>query len=194
MNWRQHILPRAFYLRNPQVLAKKLLGKYLVRKITTGPTNASSKGRKKFLVGRIVETEAYLPFDDTASHGFKRETPKTKTLHQKEGGHAYVYTMHTHNLFNVTAEKIGRPGAVLIRAIEPVEGIELTKEFLNGPGKLSRAMEITRQFDGMDITSAKSDIFIAAIEPDIPSIKIEKSKRIGVTSAHDELLRFRPAR
>src|SRR4051812_44626519 len=111
MNWKDTIIPRDFYDRNPVDVAKDLLGKFLVRRINN-----------KYSVGLITETEAYLPSGDSAAHNFKGKTKRNESLY-KEAGHAYIHSMRQYCLLDVVTEGSDKPGSVLIRAIEPVEGI-----------------------------------------------------------------------
>src|SRR5918992_1304492 len=123
-------LPRSFYEQSTIVVAKQLLGKYLVRKHPEGVT-----------IGRIVETEAYVGPHDLACHAAKGRTARTEVMFGP-GGHAYVYLVYgLHHCFNVVTGPAGEPAAVLVRALEPVSGLHLPAD---GPGKLCRAMGITR--------------------------------------------------
>src|SRR5512143_4359339 len=133
------ILGRAFFARPTAVVARALLGMVLVRR--TG-------GR--VLAGRIVETEAYTS-DDPASHAFRGRTERNRALFA-EVGRAYIYQTHGHYCLNVVAKKGTRAGGVLIRSLEPIEGIELMRRsrgrrvvdrhLASGPGNLTRAMRI----------------------------------------------------
>jgi DNA-3-methyladenine glycosylase len=163
------ILPRSFYLRPTIEVARGLLGKILVH------------GER---AGRIVETEAYLGLEDRAAHAWRGVTPRTKVLFGPPG-HAYVYLVYgIHECLNIVAEPEGVPGCVLIRALEPVAGLDREA---NGPGKLTRAMGITRRHNGADLT--KGDLTVR--EPaDPPKFETGVSPRIGITHCADWPLRF----
>lgn len=180
------ILTPDFYNRDPSVVAPDLLGKYIVR-----------KWKGDLLCGMITETEAYLPFDDEASHGFKRT--KTRDSLYKRGGHAYVYGMRHHFLFNAVTEGENRPGGVLIRGVEPHEGITIMEklrkrkyaaDFTNGPAKVCQAFAITRREDGIDLTQRNGAIHIEDRGVAIKSSQIRISQRVGITKATDLMLRF----
>src|SRR6516165_4342508 len=151
-------LPRAFYKRDTVVVARALLGAYIVHTI-----------EKKILVGMIVETEAY-PSNDPASHAFKGETKRIRSLFGPVG-HAYVYFLHNNYCLNVVSHDENIPaGGILIRAVEPISGIEYMKErrhvdaeinLTNGPGKLTKAFAIDGHLDGMDIAQEKRELMIA---------------------------------
>jgi len=164
-------LPRAFYSRNTKIVARRLLGKYLIRKI----------GRRK-LIGKIVETEAYFQ-DDPASHSFKGKTDRSAPMFE-DPGHAYVYFIYgNHYCLNAVTEKFGRAGAVLIRALEPVKGI---RSATNGPGKLTKALKIDRRSNRADLTSGSLVIAEGVQE----RYNIVSAKRIGISKASDKLYRF----
>jgi DNA-3-methyladenine glycosylase len=164
-------LPRVFYGRNTKIVARQLLGKYLIRNI----------GRRK-LIGKIVETEAYFQ-DDPASHSFKGKTERSAPMFE-DPGHAYVYFIYgNHYCLNAVTEKFGTAGAVLIRAIEPIRGIKLPT---NGPGKLTRAFKIDKKFNRADLT--KGNLVIA--EGKRERYNIVSTKRIGISRASDKLYRF----
>lgn len=179
------ILSRAFYERGTVTVAKELLGKFVVRVV----------GRNR-LVGRIVEVEAYRGFDDPASHAFHGITPRTTPMFG-EPGHAYVYfTYGNHYCFNVTTERTGVAGAVLIRALEPVEGLKVMKRFrphvstldvTNGPGKLTKALCIDKTLNRIDLTK-HGPLFLKG--NDLESVAIACSARIGITTGTDRLWRF----
>lgn len=169
-----------FYHQPTLKVAKDLLGKFLVRKIGD-----------KTLSGMIVETEAYFGFKDKASHASKGKTPRNAVMFD-HGGLSYVYLIYgIYNCFNVTTEKIDFPAAVLIRALEPIEGINLMKKFRQtkveknlcaGPGKLCQALKITRDLSGLDLTKSKK-LWLEDRGVIIKPNQIAKAKRIGVDYA-----------
>ena len=180
------IIAREFYQRDPSLVAQELLGKYLLRKID-----------ENILIGKIVETEAYLAKNDPAAHGFKGKTRRNTVLFG-EAGIAYIYSIHRYHCFNIVTETIDMPSGVLVRAVEPIEGIEMMKQlrgveigkgFTNGPGKVCQAFDITRKINGVDVTSSNSPLCIIAGER-VPSELIEKSERIGISKGRDLLLRY----
>ena len=171
-----HPLPRTFYNRDPVLVAQELLGKCIVHHVG-----------KKELIGKIVETEAYLGPHDLAAHSAKGRTKRTEVMFGPPG-HAYVYLIYgMYECLNVVTEKEGMASAVLIRAVEPIKKIV---EKTSGPGLLCRAMGITRSLNGHDLLS--KDFFIAA--PEKPEkITIVKRPRVGVGYAKHwakRLLRF----
>ena len=179
------ILPKPFYSKDPAIVAKKLLGKLLVRRL-----------RKERLVGMIVETEAYYGKEDPASRAHSGKPKYCVKMLYDEPGKSLVYMVHGNWLFNVVAHEKGETGAVLIRAVEPIRGIETMKmnrkverlrELTNGPGKLSKALKITKELNGLYVTRRGSPIVIANNK-----IKFEvgSSKRIGVTRDLPKNLRF----
>ena len=169
-------LPRGFCDRPAIEVAPELLGKYLVR---------VEDGRQR--IGRIVEVEAYLGEHDKAAHSSKGLTPRTRIMFGPPG-HAYVYMIYgMHFCMNVVTGAEGEAAAVLLRAVEPVAGIEGRT---GGPALLCRAMGIDRRLNGHDLQSA--DFFLAAPD-DEPPIRIVKRPRIGVDYAGAwarRLLRF----
>lgn len=166
-------------------VARKLLGKILVR---------IYKG--KILTGKIVETEAYLDENDFASHSAVGITERNKVMFG-EAGLAYVYfTYGMHYCFNVVTGEVGKGSAVLIRALEPLDGIELMKKFrnqtdihnlTNGPAKLCQALKIDKKLNGEDLKTS-SEIFIAEGEKE--KFEIVQTKRVGIEKSKDLLLRF----
>ena len=179
-------LPRSFYNQGTVTVARRLLGKHLVR----------LKGDVK-LLGRIVEVEAYRGRDDPASHAYRGRTPRNKPMFG-DPGHAYVYfTYGNHYCLNVTTQKRGIAGAVLIRAIEPLSGLNLMKCFrpgvselhlTNGPGKLTRALAIDKSLNETDLTRT-GHIFIGQSRK-APPVHIGRSARIGITLGKERLWRF----
>jgi len=189
-------LTRRFFRRDPVALAHALLGQTLVRLID---------GQR--LAGRIVEVEAYLGVDDRAAHTFGgRRTGRNETM-WGEAGHLYVYfTYGMHHCANVVADRADVPTAVLLRALEPMEGLDVMRrhragkipadrlkatDLCSGPAKLCQAMAIDRQRDGIDLIRA-DDLFVERDRAVGPS-KIIASPRIGVAYARewaDKPLRF----
>jgi DNA-3-methyladenine glycosylase len=179
-------LPRRFYTRDTLTVAEELLGKRLTR---------YTMGSK--LVGRIVEVEAYGGSDDPGSHAYRGMTPRSQLMFGK-GGFAYVYfTYGKHYCFNVVTERQNVPGAVLIRALEPLEGIETMKKnrrmpnvlnLTNGPGKLTEAMNITGKQNGLDLTRSK-ELFICKPE-EKEKFEVVTTKRIGIRVGVDKPWRF----
>lgn len=180
------VLDRKFYTHKPEKVAKSLLGQILVRHLDG-----------KILTGRIVECEAYLAFDDEASHNYHGQSERNKSMY-KSGGHIYVHTSRHHTLMDIVTEGEDQPSSVLIRAIEPMAGLEIMKQargrvkleqLTNGPGKLCQAFHIIKEMDGLDITYSTSKLYIIAGEK-IPEENIGVSGRIGITKAIDKPLRF----
>lgn len=169
-------LPRQFYNRDTTLVARELLGKWLVHRFENLER-----------IGKIVEVEAYLGEHDLAAHSSKGLTERTKTMFGPPG-HAYVYFIYgMHNCMNVVTQPVGHASAVLLRAIEPVKNITGRTQ---GPGLLCRAMGIDRRLNAHDLLS--DDFFIA--EPDVSEkFSIVKRPRIGVDYAKHwsrRLLRF----
>ncbi len=170
------ILPRDFYNRDTETVAKELLGKHLVHKVN---------GKKR--VGLIVEVEAYLGPHDLACHASKGITSRTQTLYGPPG-HACIYLISgIYHCLNVVTQPEGHGSAVLIRAIEPVLNITTRT---NGPGLLTKAYGITKALNGMDLLS--DQLYIT--QPEIAKkFTLIKRPRIGVDyAAHwaRRLLRF----
>lgn len=166
------------------MLARALIGMVLVRDAPDGLTAA-----------RIVETEAYPP-GDPASHAFRRQTPRNRVMFS-EKGRAYVYLGYGVSwLVNVSSEAEGVGAAALIRAAEPVAGLELMRarrgreratELMSGPGKLCAAMAIDRSLDGVDLC-ASGPLWLSAACGRPPVLDV--SIRIGITRAAEAPLRF----
>lgn len=179
------ILTPEFYNRSPLIVARELLGKVLIRNL-----NGHS------ISGRIVEVEAYLSANDEAAHSFRGRTKRNASLF-KSAGHAYVHAIHTHNCLDIVTDEIDVPSSVLIRSLEPLEGIEQMKvlrkkesklDLTSGPGKLTQALKITKDFDGIDVTDSRSLLFI--IDDGFVTQKITIGKRIGISKARDAEYRF----
>jgi DNA-3-methyladenine glycosylase len=173
-------LPRAFYDRDTLQVARELLGQRLVRVLD---------GQR--LSGRIVETEAYIGTDDRACHASRGRTPRTEVMFGAPG-HAYVYLIYgMHHCLNVVTERREFPAAVLIRALEPVEGLSVMRgrrptrcdrELTSGPGKLCQALHIDRRLNGADLCGA--DLFIEAA-PRLAEALVLTTPRIGIAYAGD---------
>lgn len=177
-------LPRSFYERDTAQVARELLGKGLAHRTPEGLTS-----------GRIVETEAYFGRGDPASRASRKRTRLNEIMWWK-GGLAFVYMVHANWMFNVTTERKGTPGAVLIRAIEPLEGLELMRqrrgvkrerELTSGPGKLTRALGITKEHHGLDLTSSRG---LTILKGESRDFEVVTSHRIGVTADLERELRF----
>lgn len=180
-------LNKDFYLQDTLVVAQQLLGKYLYRKY-----------KAQYLVGKIVETEAYKD-NDPASHAFKGKTRRNEVMFW-EGGHLYVYfTYGMHYCCNVVTEKEGSGCAVLIRAVEPVEGldtmIKLRKfngakiyDLTNGPAKLCQAFNITKKDNGKYLND--EEIFIVDSEINLKNLIIGRSQRIGIKEGIEKQWRY----
>ncbi|MBQ3404921.1 MAG: DNA-3-methyladenine glycosylase [Oscillospiraceae bacterium] len=181
-------LPREFYDGCTVDIARALLGKKLVRTTDEGVT-----------AGYIVETEAYMGKADPAAHSYKGMSERVRVQYGPQGM-SYIYMIYgAHYCFNITTGPIGRPEAVLVRALEPCEGLELmekrrrtTKLFslCSGPGKLCKAMDITKAQYGTDLCNIHSGLYIC--EGIVPE-KTVASKRINIDyagEAKDWLWRF----
>src|SRR5882672_7493061 len=152
-------LPRVFYDRNTALVARELLGKYLVHAERAG---------------RIVEVEAYLGPHDLAAHSARGLTERTKVMFGPPG-HAYVYMIYgMYYCMNVVTEREGHGSAVLLRAVEPVKNVESRTQ---GPGLLCRAMRIDRRLNSHDLLS--NDFYIAAPSRS-EALVIVKRPRVGV--------------
>ena len=170
-------LPRAFYDRDTVVVAKQLLGKYLVH---------VSRGIER--VGRIVEVEAYLGPHDRAAHSARGLTERTKVMFGPPG-HAYVYLIYgMHWCMNVVTQAEGKASAVLLRALEPVRNIDGRTQ---GPGLLCKAMQIDRRLNAHDLLS--KNFYIGADRDSEKAFAVVRRQRIGVDYAGHwakRLLRF----
>jgi DNA-3-methyladenine glycosylase len=170
-------LRRVFYEQTTIDVAKLLLGKFLVRKHPEGDT-----------IGRIVETEAYVGPQDLACHASKGRTARTEVMFGP-AGHAYVYFIYGfYNMLNLVTEAKDYPAAVLVRAVEPVKGIDLMKsrrrldklrDLASGPGKLCQAFAIDRTLNGADLSDGT--LFVEDRGEPIP--KYQATPRIGVDYA-----------
>ena len=183
-------LPRSFYLDPPDVVARKLLGKLVSRRID---------GHR--VSGRIVELEAYLGLDDPAAHAYNGKTARNAVLFGQPGV-AYVYFIYgMYYCLNVSCQPDGHAGGVLIRALEPVEGLGTMARLRNlpasvkpqllasGPGRLCQALDITRAaHNGLDVTSRTSPLQI--LDDGFEPALIRSTPRIGIRKAVEHPLRF----
>ena len=176
------ILPRAFYNRPTVEVARALVGKIVVH---------------GGAAGRIVETEAYLGGDDLASHSARGITDRTRVIFGPPG-HAYVYLIYgMYECLNLVAEPAGKPGCVLIRALEPVAGISRMRErrprahtlrdLASGPGRLTLALGITRAQNGADVTHG--GLVVRKLRRE-PKVEIEVTARIGISKCAELPLRY----
>lgn len=179
-------LSRVFYARLTLRVAEDILGKLLVHNTPDGE-----------IVGKIVEAEAYIGETDPACHAAHGLTPRTAVMYG-EPGHAYVYfTYGMHYMFNVVTERAGFPGAVLIRAIEPLRGLDIMAHhrplatgphhLTNGPGKLCQAFGIDWRLNGIDLCGAI--LFLEKAPGRTPPPAIRWTPRIGIRQGTDKLWR-----
>jgi len=178
-------LSKNFYERNPASVAKNLLGKVLVRKLDS-----------EVLSGKIVETEAYYGGSDPASRAY-RGRKRFNELMFMDVGKTFIYMVHANWLLNIVAHLKGGVGAVLIRAVEPIEGVETMRnnrnvkrlrDLTNGPGKLTKALAITKELNGIDVTERDSQIVV--VEGEKESFEVCSSHRIGVKADLPQKSRF----
>jgi len=165
-------------------LARFLIGRVVVHDLPAGR-----------LSGRIVETEAYPP-GDPAGHHFRGPTPRIRSMYLAPG-HTYIFFNYgVHFMLNVVSEPVGTAAAILIRALEPLQGRELMQrhrrtirllDLTRGPGRLAAAFQIDRRYDGLDLC-APGSLWLG--ETSHPIGPIGKTVRIGITRAADQLLRF----
>jgi DNA-3-methyladenine glycosylase len=184
MTARRQPLARSELPTDTAALARYLIGKVLVRELTEGIAG-----------GRIVETEAYV-VGDAAGHGYRGMTPRNASLFL-ERGHAYVYLAYGISyMLNVSSEMPGIGVGVLIRAIEPREGIgimqsnrgiERVRDLARGPGRLAAALRIDRRLDGIDLCR-EGPLWLGQGDGELPDIG--ESVRIGISRDADRLLRF----
>lgn len=170
-----------FFTKPTLTLAEFLLGKVFVH----------NAGDGRCYKGRIVETEAYLAEGDEACHAFRGRTKRNKVMYGPPGTLYVYFTYGCHYLMNIVTEREGVAGAVLIRAMEPIAGLAHMKknrnvvrtvDLMNGPGKLTRAMDITLAHNGMNLSG--DTVFIEEGE-NVTQNLICSSKRIGITKSTD---------
>ena len=180
------VLTSSFYARNTVTVARDLLGKQLICTLNN-----------QTITGLIIETEAYRAHDDPASHAYRGQTKRTQLMFGAPG-HAYVYFIYgVWYCLNVTARALDqKAGAVLIRAVEPIDGIACMQQrrnttqidnLTNGPGKLAQAFGLTTQNNGIDMT-CNMDLYICDVGMQCPIIR--ETPRIGIKTGQDKLWRF----
>jgi DNA-3-methyladenine glycosylase len=193
------LLRRAFFNRDPRAVARELLGKLIVRR----------EGRKQ-LAGRIVEVEAYLGAGDLAAHAAAGHTARNAVLWGPPG-HAYIYFIYgVHYCLNISCLPDGDAGCVLVRALEPVSGMDAMakarglsdldftavgnlRKLASGPGRLCEALGITRPRDnGKDMLSPKSDLQV--MSDGFRTEEVVVTQRIGITKSAEMPLRYVIAR
>ncbi len=178
-------LERSFYLRDTAVVAQGLLGKAIVRRLG-----------HQVLTGRIVETEAYYGEKDPASRAYRGRKNYNSPMFD-DPGRLFIYMVHSWWLLNIAAHEPGKPGAVLIRALEPIEGIPVMEEnrgvtdlynLTSGPGKLTKALKVTKELHGLDVTEGSAELKI--VDEGSEEFQAATSHRIGVTRDLPRELRF----
>lgn len=181
-------LPPEFFDRDPRRVAKDLLGKLIVRRL----------GRRT-LTARVVETEAYLGENDPAAHSAAGRTPRNEVIFGPPG-YAYVYFIYgNHYCLNVSCLPDGEAGGVLFRAVEPVTGIDAMAkargpssakpyQLTNGPGKLTQALSITREQNGLNLTDPSQALYLAG--DGFPQPRVKTTPRIGISKATTLRLRY----
>lgn len=182
------IIPREFYMRDTLTVSRELLGQILVRETPEGRVS-----------GIIVETEAYLGEADDAAHSYKGKRDRVR-IQYGPAGHAYIYLIYgMYSCMNITSGPLGKPEAILIRALEPYEGLTLMenrrktnniRNLCSGPGKLCMALGIDRSLYGADLCGKESGLYL---EYGTPPAEIEATKRINIDYAEqckDKLWRF----
>jgi DNA-3-methyladenine glycosylase len=173
-------LSRSFFARDTLAVTRDLLGRYLVHELD---------GMR--LSGKIVEVEAYVGEDDEASHASPGPTERNASMYGP-AGHAYVYLIYgMYHCFNIVTERAGFPAAVLVRALEPLEGLDSMRKrrgavgmrdihkLTSGPGRLCQAMAIDRQHDGADLCAPQASLFLE-MGDSIPDAVVASSPRINV--------------
>ena len=195
----ERVLPQSFYARDPRIVARELLGKILVRTLSRG-------AKRQRIAGRIVEVEVYLGEGDLAAHSAAGKTERNQVLFGPPG-HAYVYFIYgMHYCLNFSCMQEGSAGSVLLRALEPTEGIEqmaLARDvstgplhsiselrlLTSGPGRLCEALGITRErFNGQALYTSDSPLIVVdgGFSPDA----IRETLRVGITKSTDMPLRY----
>ena len=195
----ERILPQQFYARDPRIVARELLGKVLVRTLPRS-------GEARRLSGRIVEVEVYLGEGDLAAHAAAGKTERNEVLFGPPG-HAYVYFIYgAHYCLNFSCMPEGEAGSVLLRAVEPVEGISEMAEargiaceklhsisgqrlLTSGPGRVCEALGITRaRFNGQELY--RNESLLKIVNDGWRPEEIRETLRIGITKSSEMPLRY----
>lgn len=187
-----HALPVHWYAGDTNDVAKRLLGKVLCRRVCSAVV----------LRGVIVEVEAYLHAGDAASHSARGLTRSNASMY-KPAGHLYVYPIHAKHCLNIVTESEGRGAAVLIRALEPIDGLSTMLEnrsqqpprnrsdwrsITTGPGRICQALRVDRSVDGLQLTP-DNPLWIESIDDSLPAFHRTSSTRIGISTAQSLKLR-----
>jgi DNA-3-methyladenine glycosylase len=213
-------LPRTFYDRDPLEVAPELLGKILLRvarasaggllapTVPVAPGGTLSSPAPSVRTGRIVEVEAYRGVDDAASHAFRGRTPRCATMFGP-AGHLYVYfTYGMHHCANVVCWPEGMAGAVLLRAVEPLEGIaemrdarlgaasaaRAADDLCSGPGRLCQALGLDRSHDGADLVHGEQGISIVEVDSSADLPAVSSGPRVGLGERVGAVARSQPWR
>ena len=188
-------LSREFFAQDTLIVARLLLGKRLVRRLD-GQQLASRWLIGRWLIGRIVEAEAYIGRDDKGCHAAVGRTKRNEAMFGPPG-HAYVYfTYGAHWMFNVVTEAKSFPAAVLIRALEPLEGMPIMErnrrgrtgfELCSGPAKLTQALGITGVLNSLDLCARGAELWLEDAPP-IPDDDVATGPRIGLNNTPEPWL------
>ena len=179
------LLERSFYRRDTAVVAQGLLGKIIIRRLG-----------QHVLTGRIVETEAYYGEKDPASRAYKGRKNYNSPMFD-DPGRLFIYMVHSWWLLNIAAHELGAVGAVLVRALEPIDGIPVMEDnrgvtdlhnLTSGPGKLTKALNVTKELHGLDVTEGSAELKVVDGGPE--EFQTATSHRIGVTRDLPRELRF----
>jgi DNA-3-methyladenine glycosylase len=175
-------LTRQFFIQPTLKVAKQMLGKFLIREIN---------GKK--VGGMIVETEAYIGPEDKASHAFGGKITERNMAEYMRGGHVYIYLIYgMYWQLNISTFRKGKPECVLIRALEPTDGIDVMKKYrkikevrnlTNGPGKLCEALKLDKKFYGYDVCKKGGKLYLEDRGVRIKPSQIKTSPRIGIDYA-----------
>tara|TARA_B100000315_G_C14562843_1_gene581389 strand:+ start:1672 stop:2277 length:606 start_codon:yes stop_codon:yes gene_type:complete len=175
-----------FYLRSTRIVAQEILGKFIVRSL-----------KNKFLIGKIVEVEAYEGSNDPGSHAYGNVTARNYIMYGPPG-FSYVYFIYgIHYCLNIVTEKIGIPGAILVRALEPIHGSDIMKQnrntsrltnLTNGPAKLTQALNITSNHNNLNLTCDDELYICRSINKE--NFNIANDFRIGVKKENNKPWRY----
>ncbi len=178
-------LQRKFFIRDCITVSKELLGKIVVHNSKQGTVS-----------GRITETESYEAYTDPSAHSYKGKTERNKSLYL-EGGYLYLFKIHRYICMDIVTGEEGVPSSVLLRSLEPLEGIDIMKEnrgkqklieLTTGPGKLVQALGIEYKYDGYNIYQPDSKIYI--VDDGYEVEDIVQTTRVGISKAKDLKNRF----